>query len=252
MKFTKMHGCGNDFVIFDGRDVPVTFTPPQIRDICNRKTGVGCDQLIIMLNSEKADVFMDMHNADGTPLEACGNATRCVADLVDATRLETVAGVLHAERKGDLIAVDMGKATFPPEPFTDNIDGMTDPVIVNMGNPHAVFYVDDLGMIRYEKTAKAIEHHPFFPNRTNVEFVKIIDRNTVFLRTWERGVGLTLACGSAACATVAAGVHLGATEPSLEVQMDGGTLHMEYRQSDGHVIMTGPTAYVFDGTLKTV
>ena len=244
-----MHGCGNDFVILDGRDEPITLTPAQIRDICDRKTGVGCDQLVIMLKSDRADVYMDMHNADGTPLEACGNATRCVADLVNAQTLETVAGVLHAERKGDLVSIDMGTAHFPAEPFTDVIDGLSHPVLVNMGNPHAVYFVDDLDKIRYLKTGAAIENHPFFPERTNVEFAKIISRDEVFLRTWERGVGLTLACGSAACATVAAGVKMGLTNSKITVQMDGGTLEMELRD-DGHVIMTGPTAHVFDGVLK--
>ena len=248
MNFTKMHGAGNDFVILDQRDGLSPLTMERIIHICDRRRGVGADQLIILQPSKNADVYMDMYNSDGSPLEACGNATRCVADLLNTQTIETIAGILKTIRKDDLIQVNMGTPTFPETPFTEDIDNLSNPTLVDMGNPHAVYIVDDLEAINIPQTGAKIENHAFFPNRTNVEFVQIESRTKLRLRTWERGAGLTLACGSAACATIAATVQQGLTERKVEMVLDGGVLHMELTE-DGEVLMTGPTATVFTGTL---
>ena len=252
MKFTKMHGCGNDFVIIDQRNSVHTLSIEKIKYICDRHMGVGCDQLIVLEPSKNADLFMRIYNPDATESEACGNATRCVADLTNVESIETLGGTLKVQRQGDLIAVDMGIPKLLEKSFPEIIDGLSDPVLLDVGNPHAVYFVDDFNAINIPKIGKTIENHSFFPNRTNGEFVKILSKDKVRLRTWERGAGLTLACGSAACATVFAGFKKGVTTPKLEVEVDGGTLYMEYRENDGHVIMTGPTAHVFDGELKTL
>ena len=248
MNFTKMHGAGNDFVILDHRDGQAALTPAQIRHICNRQTGIGCDQLIILEPSDKADVFMRVYNPDEQESGACGNATRCVADLLDTTTVETLGGILKTRRVGDLIEVNMGTPIFTEPAFLETIDGLTNPALVDMGNPHAVYIVEDLNAINIHESGAKIENHTFFPNRTNVEFVQIETRNKLRLRTWERGAGLTLACGSAACATIAATVQRDLTERKVEMVLDGGVLHMELTDN-GEVLMTGPTATVFTGTL---
>jgi len=256
-KFIKMHGLGNDFVIFDHRSGAKTWQEAEIRHICDRRLGVGCDQLIVLEPSEKADFFMRIYNPDASQSEACGNATRCVADLylkesgADRCQIETLGGILSARAvDGGLIEVDMGPPKLPSEAFTDVIDGLSDPVLVDMGNPHAVYFVEDLGLINIPQTGAKIEYHEFFPNRTNVEFVEVRSRDHVRLRTWERGAGLTLACGSAACATVVAGVTKGLTDRQVRMDLDGGQLFMEWREADGHVLMTGPAAYIFEGELR--
>lgn len=249
MQFTKMHGAGNDFVILDQRDGVELLAPAQIRHICDRQTGIGCDQLIILEPSENADVFMRVYNPDEQESGACGNATRCVADLLDTNTVETLGGTLKTRRVGDLIEVNMGLPKILDTPFTKTINGLSDPTLVDMGNPHAVYFVDNLDRVRIPKIGATIENHAFFPNSTNVEFAQIESRTKLRLRTWERGAGLTLACGSGACATIAATVQRGLTERKVEMVLDGGTLHMELRESDGHVLMTGPTAKVFTGTL---
>ncbi len=250
MKFVKMHGAGNDFVILDHRQESKQLTPELIKHICDRHRGVGCDQLILLEPSENADLFMRIYNPDGSQSGACGNATRCVADLANVQSIETTAGILKARREGHLIEVDMGAPKLPAETFKETIDGLANPVLVDMGNPHAVYVVDNLVDTSVETTGPKIETHKFFKNRTNVEFVEIQSRTSVRLRTWERGAGLTLACGSAACATVVACVQKGLTERKIDVIVDGGELHLEWRESDSHVLMTGPVAHVFEGNLS--
>ena len=249
MKFTKMHGAGNDFVILDQRSGREPLTPEQIIHICDRRLGIGCDQLIIMEPSDNADLFMRSYNNDGSESGACGNATRCVADLASTQTIETLAGILKTRRKGNLIEVDMGKPKLPETPFPETIDGLSNPVLVDMGNPHAVYFVEDMEAVDIPKTGSTVENHSFFPDRTNVEFAQIHSRDKLRLRTWERGAGLTLACGSGACATAVAGVIRCLTERKIEMILDGGTLYLEWRESDGHILMTGPTAHVFDGEL---
>lgn len=266
--FLKMHGLGNDFVILDQRDGPKALGDAFVQKVCHRTMGVGCDQLIVLEPSKRGDVFMRIYNGDGSESGACGNAARCVADLVmnetgtQSCSVETIAGLLPARKAADgLIEVDMGapKLEWNEIPLAYEMDTLhmklaygpvSDPVGVNMGNPHCVFFVNDYGRIDIPVVGSHFERHAAFPERTNVEFARVLDRTHIRLRTWERGAGLTLACGSAACATVVAAVRRGLSERKAELELDGGTLHMEWRESDGHVLMTGPIAYVFEGVFK--
>lgn len=271
MRFRKMHGCGNDFVIIDQKEVKGMLTSGQVRYICDRHFGVGCDQLVLLEISQKADVFARFFNGDGSESGACGNATRCVADIVmheigqDACVIETAAGLLSCRRtEEDLIEVDMGTPflewkDIPLAHAEDTLnlpigdqEGLPNPVAVGMGNPHCVFFVDNLVDTPVKELGAIYEHHAFFPEKTNVEFVEIQSDTKMRLRTWERGAGLTLACGSGACAAAVAAVRRELTGRKVEIELDGGTLHVEWRESDGHVLMTGPAVYVFDGTLKAL
>lgn len=261
MKFTKMHGCGNDFVILDQRGGREELDEAFIRHVAHRQYGVGCDQLIVMEPSDKADVFMRVYNPDGSESGACGNATRCVADLAQAQSVETLSGILYAKKlDNEFIEVDMGepKLEWRDIPLSEPTDTLHlgigqhpahDPVAVSMGNPHCVFFVDDLDQVRVDEIGAMYENWPLFPERTNVEFVEVLDRDEVRLRTWERGAGITLACGTAACATVVAAVLRDLTDRKIKVIADGGVMHMHWRESDGHVLMAGPVEYVFEGTL---
>lgn len=255
MNFKKMHGLGNDFVILDQRAGRALFDPEQIQMICDRRHGVGCDQLIVMEPSETADFFMRIYNPDASEAEACGNATRCVAHLYMSEQgaqecsIETVAGILPCRMVDDLVEVDMGQ----PKSVEDvdlSIREEGEPVSVNMGNPHCVFFVDDAESVDLENLGPVIEHHSLFPDRTNVEFATVMPDGQIRLRVWERGAGVTLACGSGACATAVAAIHRGLTDRKVDIIMDGGHLILEHRESDGHVLMTGPVAYVFEGELK--
>ncbi len=260
-----MHGLGNDFIIIDQRKERFALPPALIADLSNRKTGVGCDQFIVMEPSDKADLFMRIYNADASESGACGNATRCVAHLhmvehgLDSCSIETHRGVLRARLVGEnTVEVDMGapQLDWKDIPLSRDVDPLNLPfemggTAIGIGNPHCVFFVDDLEALDLDALGPKYEHDPLFPERTNVEFVQILAPNKVRLRTWERSEGFTLACGSAACATVAAGFLRGLTEPKIEVIMDGGSLHMEYRESDQHILMTGAVAYVFEGNLLT-
>lgn len=267
MNFKKMHGLGNDFVIIDARTQSVTLSPEQISHICDRNRGVGCDLLTVLHDSEGADILAKFYNADGSESSACGNATRCVADIVmkesgkgDCT-IETGNGVLPAEyAPNGMVTVDMGapKTAWEDIPLAEARDTLdlgfkgvyvTGGVAVNMGNPHCVFFVDKLADIPVEEIGPKIENDPLFPERTNVEFVQVISETKMRQRTWERGVGVTLACGSGACAVAVAGVRTVQTNRKVEIELDGGTMYLEYRESDGHVLMTGPIAYVFEGCL---
>ena len=266
-----MHGLGNDFVILDARKTAFNPTPDLIKRIADRHRGVGCDQVIVLKNSPKsADLYMGIYNADGSEAAACGNATRCVADLemnargLDTLSIESPYDVLHASRSnvmgGDLVTVDMGTAltewnAIPLSKHVDtlNIDvgisSLPPAVGVNMGNPHAVFFVKSIDKIDIATLGKQVEHHTLFPARTNVEFVEVKDRAHMRMRVWERGAGITLACGSGACAVMVAAVRRGLTERKADIELDGGTLHMEWLEN-GHVLMTGPVATSFTGELS--
>jgi diaminopimelate epimerase len=273
LAFTKMHGLGNDFVVIDARDMNLHLDGAQVRAIADRKTGVGCDQLIVVgapPNGREArggaDVFMTILNADGGEVEACGNATRCVAAALMAENgaaeaaIETVAGVLRATDAGDgRIAVDMGPALdgWQDIPLAEARDTLhlgiaegplRDPVAVSVGNPHAVFFVDDVESVAMETHGPLIENHPLFPRRINVEAAQILSPERIRMRVWERGVGVTRACGTGACATLVAAHRRGLTGRRAEVVLDGGTLDIAWRE-DGHVIMTGPAAISFSGIL---
>ena len=270
MRFKKMHGCGNDFVIIDQQDIRGMLTSEQVREICDRHFGVGCDQLVLLEVSRKADVFARFYNADGSEAGACGNATRCVAEIVmqeikqESCVIETASGLLHCRRVDELIEVDMGPAylgwkDIPLAEEVDTLDvpiayqsDLSNPVAVGMGNPHCIFFVEELRAHDIERLGATYEIHQMFPQRTNVGFVQITGINQLRLRTWERGVGMTLACGTNACAAGVAAVRKDLTGRKVDIEVDGGQLQIEYREEDGHVLMTGPATHVFDGKIKNL
>ncbi len=256
LPFTKMHGLGNDFVVVDARSLPVVLTEDQRRRIADRRRGIGCDQLIVLERSTRADVFMRIYNPDGSEAGACGNATRCVAGRLMAERgverivVETISGLLetNAADRGD-IAVDMGEARrdwreIPVAQACDTLHlplalgSLSDPVGVNIGNPHAVFFVPDVSAIDLEQVGPELEHAPLFPQRANIEFVQLLAPNLLRMRVWERGAGITQACGSGACATLVAAARRGITGRKADVVLDGGTLTIAWLENN-HVLMTG-------------
>jgi diaminopimelate epimerase len=269
--FIKMHGLGNDFVVLDARRQPFPLTDAQARAIADRREGVGCDQLLILEppTNGSADVFLRIRNHDGGEVGACGNGTRCVAALVmgelgrDAIAIETSAGLLQAKAAGPArVTVDMGEARLGWQdiPLVEERDTLhlaiengplADPVGVSMGNPHAVFFVEDVESLPLADLGPALEHHPLFPERANIGAAQIIGKDRLRLRVWERGAGLTRACGTGACAAAVAAARRGLTGRKVEVVLDGGTLTLEWRQ-DGHVEMTGPVATSFRGELNGV
>ncbi|MCB1530465.1 MAG: diaminopimelate epimerase [Rhodospirillales bacterium] len=268
LKFKKMHGLGNDFVIMDGRGQDLNLTPERIARIADRQRGVGCDQFIVIETPEapEARAFMRIYNPDGTQAGACGNATRCVADILmqetgeDHAVIETVSGLLSCVRAGEyLVTVDMGppRLAWRDIPLSKECDTLHlplegDPVAVSMGNPHCVFFVEDAENAPLEEWGPRFEKDLLFPEKTNVEFVEVKDRQHLRMRVWERGAGVTQACGSGACAAGVAAVRRGLTDRKVAVTLDGGDLVIEWREEDGHVLMTGPYAYVFDGRLEMV
>ncbi len=259
ISFLKMHGLGNDFVILDSRSEDLKLSPERIRLIADRHFGVGCDQLIILEPSSRADVFMRIYNPDASESGACGNATRCVASLLmdekksDRIVVETITGLLPCTRAGKDVTVDMGMPRIGWEqiPLASEMDTLDvyGAVCVNMGNPHAVVFVENAEAVDLEREGRARENAAIFPQRANIEFVHIIDRDNVRARVWERGAGITLACGSGACAVAVAAIRKGLTSRNVTVKMDGGDLRLEWRETDGHVYMTGPASLAFSGTL---
>lgn len=265
MKFVKMHGLGNDFVIVDCRKGAVMDKARMIA-MADRRTGIGFDQLVFLesAKSPEADVFMDMYNSDGSAIEACGNASRCVADIIlkekgaTACVLETVAGLLYCARAGKgRVTVDMGvpRLTWNEIPLSKECDTLHlplegDPVAVNIGNPHCIYFMDKpVEDYPVEVIGSKIEHHSLFPQRVNVEFVNVIDRATLRMRVWERGAGETQACGTGACASVVAAVRRGLTDRKCKVILNGGELDFHWRESDDHILMSGAVATVFKGEL---
>ena len=270
--FLKMNGLGNDFVVIEARELPFAPTAEQVRAIADRASGVGCDQLIAIERAEGADARMRIWNADGGEVEACGNAARCVAWLMmeatgrDHAALDTAGGPLAAYRAGpETVTVDMG----PPRldwrdiPLAEEMDtraielqvGPIDapllhtPGCVSMGNPHVVFFVTDAGAAPVREVGPLIEQHPLFPEGVNVGFAEVQDRSRIRLRVWERGAGETQACGTGACAAVVAAHRRGLVDRKTAVELPGGVLSIDWRESDGHVLMTGPVAIEFTGTL---
>jgi diaminopimelate epimerase len=272
--FRKMNGLGNDFIVVDARAARVRPSPDVLRKLADRQNGVGFDQFItIEATRSGADVFMRIDNADGGEVEACGNATRCVGWLMlheggrDSVSIETRAGILNA-RPGasDLaVSVDMGVPKFGwrdiplAEEFADTraielqigpIDApiLHSPSVANIGNPHAIFWVDDVWAYDLERFGPLLENHPIFPDRANISLAQVTARNAITLRTWERGVGITQACGTAACATVACGVRTGRTDRAATVTLPGGPLLVEWDARD-HLWMNGPVELEFTGVL---
>ncbi len=266
--FVKMHGLGNDFVVLDARSLALDLPPARIRAVADRRTGVGCDQLVVISSArgQTSDAWMSIYNADGSEVGACGNATRCVAWLLMRESglakvvIETRAGLLDAEARGtDRVAVDMGRAglDWRDIPVAGPVDTLhlgiaagplADPVGIGMGNPHAVFFVDDAESVDLAAWGPGLEHHPLFPERANIEVAQVLADGRIRMRVWERGTGVTMACGTGACATVVAAARRGLTGRAAEVVLDGGTLAIEWL-ADDHVLMTGPVALAFAGTL---
>ena len=257
-QFHKMHGLGNDFVILDGRVERVAMTPALVRAIADRRTGIGCDQLIVLGPSEIAALRMEIWNADGSPAEACGNASRCVVALTGVATIETDGGLLQGTSDGAEIEVAIGEPRFTwdaiPLAYAMDTgalplawDELGEPMAVNVGNPHLVFFVDAIDDQRLAALGPRIEHDAAFPERINVNVASVSD-GIVTLRTWERGAGLTLACGTGACATaVAAIVSKRATSP-VRVEMAGGALSIAWAPGEP-VRMRGTATYVFQGSL---
>jgi diaminopimelate epimerase len=266
IRFLKMHGLGNDFAVFDARKQALAVDAPLARALADRRRGIGCDQVIVIERAVNADAAMRIRNADGGEVESCGNAARCVARLImeeadrDSVRLETLGGVLVCtDAGGGLVTVDMGMPEFawekvplarqvPTGDFPLEVDGTSySATAVSMGNPHCVLFVDDAEGAAIASLGPRIETLPLFPNRTNVEFVTVRDGGHLRMRVWERGAGVTQACGSGACAAAAAAHRRGLTGEKVEVQLDGGTLALELR--DGRVLMTGPAALAYRGEI---
>lgn len=279
--FTKMHGLGNDFILLDNRKGAYKNLSKLSKKLCDRRFGVGADQLLLLGNSRRADFRMRIFNADGSEVEMCGNGIRCLAKYIWDNKIkrrglviETLAGIIYPEKSGSMIKVDMGEPIFEPEKIPVNleagvrgqgldsksslvknfpikIDGKTFKITcVSMGNPHAVIVVKDVNSIQLETFGPLIENHRLFPKRTNVEFIHIADRKNIKMRVWERGAGETLACGTGASAAAVAASLLGLTDRRVTVHLKGGKLLINWLSKNGHVYMTGPAVKVFEGTFQ--
>lgn len=276
--FTKMHGLGNDFVVLDARDHPL---PPLTGDVvaalADRHTGIGCDQLVLIEPSEVADCRMRIFNSDGGEVEACGNATRAVGLLIGGeVSLETLGGIIVARPDPRGIAVDMGEPRFGWDeiplayamdtlqmpvgwqladdgaPAGEGCGDLSRPVAVNVGNPHAVFFVDDPYAIPLAQIGSAIENDPIFPERVNVNIAAVTARDAITLRVWERGSGITRACGTGACATAVAAMRRGLVDREVTVDLPGGPLVIAWApdtdEGKGRITMTGPASISYTGT----
>jgi diaminopimelate epimerase len=257
--FTKMHGLGNDFVVLDARERPI----PEIdasaaAAIADRHTGIGCDQLVLLEPSARADFRMRIFNADGSEVEACGNATRAVGLLHGAAaRIETLGGLIAASPAPEGVAVEMGHPRFGWDeiPLAYAMDthampvaweDLVDPIAVNVGNPHAIFFVPDTGAVDLARLGPEIERDPLFPERINVNVATVTARDAIRLRVWERGAGLTRACGTGACATAIGAMRRGLVDRRVTVTLPGGALTIAWRE-DGEIVMTGPATESFRG-----
>ncbi|MFN7901824.1 MAG: diaminopimelate epimerase [Holosporales bacterium] len=256
LPFIKMHGTGNDFVILDARTVPLP-TSLDFQRLADRRFGVGCDQIIILRPSRTADVFMDIRNSDGSPSGACGNATRCVVKLLGSSiRIETAAGLLEGHLEADgTITVDLGPVRLdwreiPLAKALDTnaltFDELPLGCAINVGNPHCVFFVPNVEAIDLATIGRRLEHHPLFPERCNIEFAEALGDNRFRVRVWERGSGVTLACGTGAVAVGVAAFRRKLAGRHTTIIMDGGTLYIEYLP-DGHGLLRGEAVRVFEG-----
>jgi diaminopimelate epimerase len=271
LKFTKMHGAGNDFVVIDGVRQKIALTPEQFRFLADRHFGVGCDQILLVEKPEhpEADFRYRIFNADGGEVEQCGNGARCFVRFVHDHKLtpkreivvETYGGLIHPSLEADgRVTVNMGAPVFDPAriPF-DGLGTVSEPLevagetleisAVSMGNPHAVQVVDDVERAPVEKQGPLIEHHPRFPKRVNAGFMQVKDRTHIRLRVFERGSGETLSCGTGACAAVVAGIRRGLLDSPVNVATHGGTLTIAWAGEDEPVLMTGPAITVFEGEI---
>lgn len=259
LPFMKMHGLGNDFVVLDARAHAIDLTDSQVTAIAHRQMGVGFDQLTLIEASEQADAHLVFLNSDGSRAGACGNATRCVARFLmeesgkDALTLTTDRGELFARDAGNgLTSVNMGQPQLRWDeiPLAQDMDTLELPIegspsATGMGNPHCTFFVEDALAVDLESFGPGIEHHPLYPERTNVQVASLVGPDHLRMRVWERGAGITMASGSSSCATAVAAARRGLTGRAVRIDLDGGTLHIDWR--DDGVWMTGPTALVFSG-----
>jgi len=267
--FLKMHGLGNDFVVFDRRKNAFSLTPARARAIADRRHGVGCDQVIVIgAAANGIDATMRIYNADGGEVESCGNAARCVARLLmdengtSKVMLDTAGGPLSCTRAGELVTIDMGIPRFEwrqiplSEPRDTLCFGMEadrefpalkEVSAANIGNPHCILFVPDAEQAPVERVGPLIEKDPLFPKGTNVEFVQVLSSDRLRMRVWERGVGVTLACGTGACAAMAAAQRRQLCGTKMDVQLDGGTLIVEWQGEGSHIFMTGPASLSFRG-----
>ncbi len=257
-RFHKMHGLGNDFVLIDAREAPVAMTAARARAIADRRTGIGFDQLILIEPSDTADARLRFFNADGSEVGACGNGTRAAALFIGGNAtLETDGGLLSASTEGGLASVDMGQPRFDWDaiPLAYPMDTRTlplgwgeleNPAAVNVGNPHAIFFVPDPDAVPLDDIGGDIEHDPVFPERVNVNVASIASPTHIRLRVWERGVGLTRACGTGACATAVAAIRAKLVQSPVTVTQPGGDLTIAWTE-DGPITMTGPATYLYAG-----
>jgi diaminopimelate epimerase len=274
ISFRKMNGLGNDFVVLDARKSGLKLSEDEVRSIADRSRGIGCDQLIVLEPAKSADVFMRIYNADGSEVGACGNAARCVGYVLaqetgrEDVSIETSAGVLKASTKSaDSVTIDMGEPRFGwqdiplAEPFHDTtgielqIGPIDEPVlhspsVVNVGNPHAIFWVDDVDAHDLARFGPLLENHPVFPERANITLAKVLSPTAIRIRTWERGAGLTKACGTAACATVVAAARKRLAGRRAHVDLPGGGRLLIEWAENGHILMSGPAELEYEGVLE--
>ena len=263
VSFTKMHGLGNDFVVLDAREQALPpLTERLAAALADRHTGIGCDQLIVLDAHDEADLSMRIFNADGSEVEACGNATRAVALREGGSpSIATAGGLLKAEALAGGARIDMGEPRFEWETIPlgmamDTLDmpvgwgELERPVAVNVGNPHVVFFVEALDAVPLAELGPQIERDPLFPQRVNVNAAQVIDRSTIRLAVWERGAGLTRACGTGACATAVAAMRRGLVDRCVTVRLPGGPLEIEWT-AEGRILMTGPATEAYRGTFET-
>ena len=269
MDFVKMHGLGNDFIVFDCRTKKIADTEAVMQKISDRRFGIGFDQALVLRRTRRADFAMDIYNGDGSRVEMCGNGIRCFAKYIWDRKLstkkllsiETLAGIIRPERAGEMVKVDMGLPVLEAEliPVRSTGEVVDRPLsvggerfqvtCVSMGNPHCVIFVDNVDGFDVARFGPLLETHRLFPNRTNVEFVEVVNRRRIKMRVWERGAGETLACGTGASASVVAAHMKGLINRSATVNLLGGELKIEVA-SDGHVFMTGPAEEVFTGRIN--
>ena len=261
--FVKMHGLGNDFIVLDARPggVPV-MTPALAAALADRRTGIGCDQLILLEPSTAADLMMRIFNQDGGEVESCGNATRAVGLLIgQPLQIETLGGLLTVDPSGAEVSVDMGEPRFEWDavPLAYPVDThlmpvawdlLEAPTALNVGNPHVVFFTEDCGAVELDRLGPEIEHDPLFPERINVGVATVESRQRIRLRVWERGVGETRACGTGACATAVAAIRRGLVDREVTVALPGGELQIGW-DGQGPIRMTGPAAESFRGEFET-
>jgi diaminopimelate epimerase len=257
--FIKMHGLGNDFVVIDSRATPLAMKPELAAAIADRHTGVGCDQVIVLVTSTAADLGMRIFNSDGSEVESCGNAARAIGVMLGRpARIETLGGVIASEPSASGVTIDMGRPSLewrdiPLAYAMDTLalpvgwEDLESPVAVNVGNPHVVFFVPDCGAVDLARLGPLIERDPLFPERVNVNVATLAGGDHIRLRVWERGAGLTRACGTGACATAVAAMRRGLTGREVQVNLPGGVLEIAWPMA-GPVRMSGPAAESYRGS----